>query len=142
MTTIIIFLGLIFIITLFSFNSNLKKDKNEFSIEPLEKKFMIITNILNEQAFDGNATIIKKSNREYILFNQGSNQLIIFHYSTGHLTITWKYKYFQKEIIHSKQYNDVRNLSVFQQGNIANNMIDEMLVVVENHKQDVFNDLK
>ncbi len=140
MTTIVIFIGIIFIISLFKFNSNLKEDKKELSVEPLEEKFQIITNILNEQAFLGKATIIKKGNREYELFEKGSNQLINFHYSTGHLTITWKYKYYQKEIIHTKQYDNVRNLSIFQQGNIANDMIKEMNVIVENHKKNVNED--
>jgi hypothetical protein len=53
------------------------------------------------------------------------------------LAITWKYKYFQKEIVHQRQFNNVRNLSLFEQQNIAKQMIDEMTIVIVNHKNNV-----
>ena len=58
-------------------------------------------------------------------------------YSTGHLTITWKYKYFQKEVVHEKIFNNVRNLSIFEQQRIAEIMVSEMAVVISNHQNNV-----
>ena len=75
--------------------------------------------------------------REFNLYEDGQNQIIKFQYSTGHLTITWKYKYFQKEIVHERQFNDVRNLSLFDQQKIGEQMINEMAIVVERHKNNV-----
>ena len=41
------------------------------------------------------------------------NQMIEFLYSQGVLAITWKYKYYQKELIHKRSFLNVRNLSLF-----------------------------
>ena len=83
----------------------------------------------------GKVTTLDK--RSFNLYQDGKNQIIKFEYGTGHLTITWKYKYFQKEIVHEKQYDNVRNLSLFEQQKIADNIISEMEQVVENHKNNV-----
>ncbi len=40
-------------------------------------------------------------------------------------------------MVHEKQYNNVRKLSLFEQHKIADNMISEMEQVVENHKNNV-----
>ncbi len=122
---------------LFKFFISLSKDNDDLQSQNLNEKFSIIVSMINQVAFNslGTVTIIDK--REFNLYEDGQNQIIKFLYSTGHLTITWKYKYFQKEVVHERQFNDVRNLSIFQQQKIAEQMIKEMLIIVEKHKIDV-----
>lgn len=119
------------------FFSDLNKDNTDLQGQPLSKKFTVIVNSINEAAYGGMGKVIILDKRSFNLYQDGQNQIINFQYGTGHLTITWKYKYFQKEIVHEKQYNDVRNLSLFEQQKIADNMISEMEQVLENHKNNV-----
>ena len=108
------------------FFSDLNKDNTDLQGQPLSKKFTVIVNSINEAAYGGMGKVIILDKRSFNLYQDGQNQIINFQYGTGHLTITWKYKYFQKEIVHEKQYNDVRNLSLFEQQKIADNIISEM----------------
>jgi hypothetical protein len=125
--------GFIFI----RFFSDLNKDNTDLQGQPLSKKFAVIMNTINRVAYDGMGKVTVIDKRNFKLYQDGQNQIINFQYGTGHLTITWKYKYFQKEIVHEKTYNNVRNLSLFEQQKIADNMISEMEQVVENHKNNV-----
>jgi len=127
----------IIVIVLFRFMSSLNNDNNDLQGKTLSEKFNVIVNMINEAAFNGNGDVTVLDKREFNLYEVGQNQIVQFHYSTGHLTITWKYKYFQKEIIHQKQFNDVRNLSIFEQQKIGEQMIKEMTIVVEKHKNNV-----
>ena len=122
---------------LIRFFSDLNKDNADLQGQSLTEKFAVIVSSINEAAFGGMGKVITLDKRSFNLYQDGQNQIINFQYGTGHLTITWKYKYFQKEIVHEKQYNDVRNLSLFEQQKIADNMISEMEQVVENHKNNV-----
>jgi hypothetical protein len=122
---------------LIRFFSDLNKDNADLQGQSLTEKFAVIVSSINEAAFGGMGKVITLDKRSFNLYQDGQNQIINFQYGTGHLTITWKYKYFQKEIVHEKQYNDVRNLSLFEQQKIADNMIFGMEQVVENHKNNV-----
>jgi hypothetical protein len=115
----------------------LVKDQDDLQYDSLDEKFKFIVNTLNEAAYKGRGSVYRIDKREFNLYKEGDNQIIKFHYSTGHLTIRWKYKYFQKEVIHERQFNHVRNLSIFEQQKIANQMINEMNVVIVNHAQKV-----
>jgi hypothetical protein len=114
--------------------------KDDLQGQTLDKKFNVIINMLNEVAFDGNGKITKIDERELNLYEAGTNQLIKLQYSTGNLTIDWRYKYFQKEIVHSKNYNNVRNLSLFEQQKIAKRFIEEGLYKINEHKLSVNSD--
>lgn len=122
---------------LFSFSRGVVKDNEDLRYTSLTEKFEFIVYNLNKAAFNGNAQTVVLDKRSFNLHQQGKNQLIQFHYSTGHLTITWRYKYFQKEIVHENTYNDVRNLSIFQQQSIAEDMISQMERVMNKHQNDV-----
>lgn len=122
---------------LFRFFSDLNKDNEDLQGQSLQEKFAVIVSSINEVAYGGMGKVTKLDKRSFNLYQDGQNQIINFQYGTGHLTITWKYKYFQKEIVHEKQYNNVRNLSLFEQQKIADNIISEMEQVVENHKNNV-----
>jgi hypothetical protein len=132
-TIVIAIIGII----LFRFFTSLSKDNDDLQGRTLSEKFNVIVNMINEAAFNGDGSVTTLDKREFNLYEDGQNQIIKFQYSTGHLTITWKYKYFQKEIVHERQFNDVRNLSLFEQQKIGEQMIREMAVVVERHKNNV-----
>lgn len=131
----IVIIGIAFI--LIKFIVELSKDKDDLKGQTLDEKFNVIINMLNETAFNGRGEITKINNRELNLYEVGTNQLVKFQYSTGSLTIDWRYKYFQKEIVHSRQYNNFRNLSLFEQQKIAKIFIEEGLHKFEAHKQSV-----
>ena len=132
-TIVIAIIGII----LFRFFTSLSKDNDDLQGRTLSEKFNVIVNMINEAAFNGDGSVTTLDKREFNLYEDGQNQIIKFQYSTGHLTITWKYKYFQKEIVHERQFNDVRNLSLFEQQKIGEQMIREMAVVVEIQKNNV-----
>lgn len=135
----IIVILLIVIVVLVKFSSSLNEDNSELEHQSLSEKFSVIVSLLNNNAFNSEGSITRLNKRSFNLYDGSSNQIINFNYSTGHLTITWKYKYYQKEIVHTRDFNDVRNLSIFEQEKIANNMIEEMSFVIKKHKQNVFN---
>ena len=123
--------------SLFRFFISYSKDNDELQSQTLDQKFEVIVQTINNAAFDGNGSITTLDKREFNLYEEGKNQIIKFQYSTGHLTITWNYKYFQKEVVNERQFDNVRNLSVFEQQDIGNGMIKEMAGVVERHKNEV-----
>lgn len=128
---------IIVLFIIFKFTNDLNKDKSDLQGITLEEKFSIIVNFLNERAFNGKGKVIKLDNKSFNLYEQGSNNIINFTYGTGTLTITWKYKYFQKEVVYKKDFYQTRNLSLFEQQKIAEQIINEMSVVIENHQNEV-----
>ena len=111
--------------------------------QPLSSKFNIIVNILNDSVFDGNGDIIVISERAFNLYPQktDSQHIIRFFYQMNVLTIQWGFKYYQKEVVHNKDFTPVKNLSIFEQQKIAQKTIDEMEYVIENHKSKVLSTL-
>ena len=134
---VIVIVGFILI----RFFISLSKDNYDLQGRTLDDKFNVIVNMINEAAFGGRGSVTTLDKREFNLYEEGQNQIIKFHYSTGHLTITWKYKYFQKEVVHKRQCNYVRNLSIFDQQKIGEQMIKEMAITVERHKNNVIRDI-
>jgi hypothetical protein len=128
--TVIAFIG-------FKFFISSEKDNDDLQNRTLADKFETIVNKLNEVAFGGEGKVTTINKSEFNLYKSGDNQIIKFQYSTGIFTIIWKYKYFQKEIIHQRDFDNARNLSIFEQDKIAQNFIKEMDVKVRNHKSDV-----
>ncbi len=132
-----IIVAVLVVIILFRFFSSLNEDNNDLQGQSLSKKFRFTVNDLNQAAFNGHGKITVLDKRHFNLYEDGQNQIISFHYSTGQLTITWKYKYYQKEVVHEKQFNDVRNLSIFEQQKISKIMIQEMEQIVARHQNSV-----
>lgn len=114
-----------------------QKDNVDLQEKPLEEKFYVIISRLNEYTYNNRGRITKIDKRECNLYEEGSNQIINLLYSQGTLTITWKYKYFQKEVVHKKSFLEVRNLSLFEQRKMADAVINEMEKVVREHKEQV-----
>ncbi len=127
----------ILVIVLLFFLSSLNEDKNELSEQAVFEKFRFVVNGINQSAFNSFGKVNIIDNRSFNLYQEGQNQIISFHYSTGSLSITWKYKYYEKEVVHKKQFDNVRNLSIFEQQKIGKIMIQEMDNIVEKHKESV-----
>jgi uncharacterized tellurite resistance protein B-like protein len=126
-------IGIVLIPFLIAYN----KDNSDLEGRTLEDKFQFVVNKLNASAFNGNGHIKVLDKRRFNLYQDGKNQIIHFYYNGGNLTITWRYKYFQKEVAFEHNFKDTRNLSTFEQQKIAENMIKEIAVVVELHKKKV-----
>jgi hypothetical protein len=123
-------------VVLFRFFSDLNKDNDDLYGTTVHEKFGVLVDGINSEAFNGMGTIIQLDKKSFNLYGD-SNQIVHFMYSTGHLTITWKYKYFQKEVVHERTFTNVRNISIFDQQRIAEAMIKDMIKVVAKHKIDV-----
>ena len=91
------------------------KDSQDLAGRKLEEKFNVIVNIINNAAFENEGVIKEYDNKHICLIKPGENQMIELMYNQGTLTIIWKYKYFQKELIHEKSFLNMRNLSIFEQ---------------------------
>lgn len=137
MTTVYIIIIAVIILIIFNFLKDVNKDNNDINEQQLTKKFETIISLLNEAVFNGNGKIIPLNKRSFNLYEDGKNQIINFFYGTGHLTITWKYKYFHQEIAHEKIFYDVRSLTNIQQDIIAQTMLSEMSKVIETHQKNV-----
>src|SRR5574337_484042 len=122
---------------LYKFFSALNKDNYDLQSQTLSEKFRVATNLLNQSAFGGKGIITPLDKRSFNIYKEDANQIINFTYGTGILTITWKYKYFQKEVVHKKQFNDVRNISIFTQQKMAEAMISEMHGIILRHQKSV-----
>lgn len=136
----IIIIGIIAFL-LIKFFIDYEKDNDDLNGQLLNEKFAVIVDVINEAAFNRCGTVKILDKREFNLYDGTSNQFVKFQYGTGHLTIIWRYKYFQKEIIHQKQIIDVRNLSIFEQQKIGDQMVKEMAIVVAKHKIDVLGNI-
>jgi len=130
---ILIIVALIIIPFLISFN----KDNDDLYNQSLNEKFSVIVSMINDAAHSGQGSIEIHDNRSFSLYQDETNQIINFLYSSGSLTITWKYKYFQEEMVHEKMFTNVRNLSLFEQRNIAESVISEMEIKVSDFKYQV-----
>lgn len=133
------------IIVVFIFNiiSNNFKDKESLAGTSLEEKFSILINKINNDVFNGEAIVKKGSVNGYLtIFNpNGSQHYVELLYSYGNLDVTWKYKYYQKEMIYNRSFLNVRNLSSFEEIKIANILIQEVSDKIQNHKLIVMKDL-
>jgi len=134
---ILVIVGIIVI----KFLTDMNKDTTNLGGKSAADKFEVIVEQLNNHAFHGKGKVIKDGIKFFKLYDGESNQIIEFQYNTGALHITWKYKYFQKEVVHTQKFREVSNLSIFQQQKIAEQMIKEMEAVVMNHMNNVMKDI-
>lgn len=107
---------------------------NEMS---LEERFGILIDGLNAYCYDSLGTITKLDNRTLNLYKKGSCQIINLHYSTGILTITWKFKYFQQEMIYTKNLPYNRDITPMWQLKMLEIIISEFLEKYTQHERNV-----
>jgi hypothetical protein len=135
----IIWIIAVFIIAyiIIRFSMALNKDKSELKDQALDQKFKGMVTMINQYAFNGEGTVFYLDKREFNLYRENANQIVKFQYSTGQLTITWKYKYYHQEVVLQKDFNNARNMSLAEQERLASRVIDEMKTIVKNHQQKV-----
>lgn len=124
-------LGIIIVVcfVLFAFLKDFNKDNQDLEEETITQKFKTIANTINKYAYNGLGKTVPHPNdkRSFHIYQDGAPQIILFEYGTGHLTITWKYKYMgDNEIVHKKIFHNMRNTSYNEQEKIAEGMISEM----------------
>lgn len=122
---------------IYKFFNSLEEDKDDLNNQKLSEKFNAIINMLNDAAFNGKGDINIEDNRNLNIYENDSNQIIELQYSTGSLSITWKYKYYQKEVVYKKNFPESRNLSIFDQKKIAELVISQMSELIKKHKSEV-----
>lgn len=135
---ILVIVGIIVV----KFLTDMNKDTKVLGGKSAAEKFEIIVSQLNNHAFHGIGKVTTNGIKFFNLYDGESNQIIEFQYNTGVLHITWSYKYFQKEVVHKREFRDVSNLSIFEQQNIAVQMIKEMEQLVLNHMNNVMKDIE
>ena len=128
-------IGAIVVFVIFKFANDLNKDKSDLSNSSLNEKFKVVINTLNKNAFSGAGKIERQGSKQLSIYEQNQNQIIFLNYSTGSLEVIWKYKFYEKEIVYKKRFQDARNLSLFEQEKIANIVTSEMIEVVKRHKE-------
>ena len=129
-TILIVFVGKIII--------NIQKDKEDLLGKSVEEKFNVIVNSINQFAFNGEGEIKYIGKNHFNLYPDSSNQIVDFMYSQGMLSIIWKYKYLQKEMVYTRNLTNVRNLSLLEQTKIAHAIIGEMNQKIQEHKNSVW----
>ena len=134
--TILIFAVSIAIISIFT---AIQKKEETLSAQTLQDRFSVMIDMLNSFAFDGKATIGTISEHSFNLYRPDEHQVINFSYHKGTLTITWRYPYHEKEIIHSLNLPKARYISFFQQEKLVDRFIDEMIGIVQDYKYKILN---
>lgn len=144
MTVALIFLLVLLVLALLivPFARDMVKDRLEFQNQTLEKKFEVLIEHLNQGLMFGDAQVTTFDNdpRSLNIFSDAhANRIIHFMYSTGHLTIEMGYKYFQKELRFYQQYYNLRNITIFEQKNIARDFIERAQIKIAQHEATVNN---
>ena len=144
MTVALIFLLVLLVLALFivPFGRDMAKDKMELQNVTLEKKFEVLIEHINQGLFFGKAHVKNFADdpRSLNIFaDEHPNRIVHFMYSTGHLTIEMGYKYFQKELRFNKCYHNLRNITLFEQKNIARDFIETAQFKIAQHENSVNN---
>lgn len=139
-TLITLVVVLILALLIVPFTRQIVLDKEELSKTPINEKFKILADIVNEKLFDGRGelTLLDDDPRQMNIFcKEQANYLIKFYYSTGNLTIILNYKYFHNELKYEELYSGLRNLSAFMQKDIAYSFLEVCHKKVLEHQQKV-----
>lgn len=120
------------------FSRALMKDRAELYENPMEKKFNILITQINALLMNGQGEIVKFKNdpRMLNLFDENlPNMIIHFFYSTGTLTITLYYKYYNDELVKKMQFHNLRQADTFIQMDVANNFCEEASLAIREHRK-------
>lgn len=122
-------IGGIIIYVLYHFLSDLNKDNKDLKNITVYQKFKVLADNINDSAYNGQGNIRMHPNdkRSFHIYKPNTPQIIDFQYGTGHLTITWRYKYLgDNEIVYEETLHNVREISDEEQENISQKIIAEM----------------
>lgn len=142
-TLIILLITTIFAIIILPFCRSLMKDRAELHENPIDTKFSILISRINELLMNGKGDIIvfKDDPRMLNIFDQNhANMIVNLFYSTGSLSITLKYKYFNIEHVKKMQFDKLRHADTFKQQDIANHFCEEATIAIQQHQSKVNKD--
>jgi len=141
-STIIVSLFLLFAFVVFVFKkfSQFKREvaSNAPNGQNLSSEFSYLISAFNEYCYKGQGDINKLDQEELNIYKNDSCQIVHLHYSMGTLTIVWKFKYYQQEMIYKKSFNNVPSINSMEwQLNAFKLMVAEFLEQYEVHKAKV-----
>lgn len=138
-TTIFIILIIAFFVIrhLLKFKGEINVDREELNNQNLEDKFRILINGLNEYCYQGTGKITKIDQQSLNIYKQGSCQIVNIQYTTGILSIIWKFKYFQQEMVYKRSFPNARNVNKEWQMNVLEIVIPEFLDQYKIHEAKV-----
>ncbi len=126
-------IGAIVVFVLFKFIKAAAEDNQDVSSNPIPERFSHLISKLNDTAFNGEGRVEKKAPNVYTLYRTDSNQIIIIQYMMKVLTVTWRYKYYQKELVYEEKFHEANNVSLFEQERMANKILETMKYKVSKH---------
>lgn len=134
---IILIIAFFVIRTLLKFRGELDADSAELKNQKIEEKFKVLIDGLNEYCYYGAGKITKIDKRSLNIYEQGSCQIVNLEYSTGILTIIWKFKYFHQEMVYKRNLSNARDVNKEWQMNALNIIIPEFLEQYKIHENKV-----
>ena len=136
-TIIFIIISIIIFKLFFKFRKELLADNEELFNQKLEEKFSFFIDVLNEYCYKGLGKVTIIDNRTLSLYKNDSCQIVYLKYGAGILTIIWKFKYFQQEMVYQRNLSNARNINIEWQKNAVILVISEFLDQYEKHKSKV-----
>jgi len=124
--TILVIVFVAILLMIISLRKALKEDLKELSTNPIDVKFKIVCNTINESCFENLGEIQVVDNRTFTLYknNNSYKEYFRFEYSSGHLSIFWTVysNMLGKSVLKFKKnfrFNNVRNISDIEQKEIG-----------------------
>jgi uncharacterized protein (DUF433 family) len=112
----------------------LKKNNKGKRQENIKTKFSMLIACLNEYCYQGKGYIDKLGKNYISLYKQDSCQKLTFKYELDKLHITWKFKYYQQEMIFEKVLSDLPDVTETWQVEMSKIIISEFLEKYKVHK--------
>lgn len=125
-TIIVAIVLLLLALLIVPFAREMIKDREELHSNPIEQKFSVLAQAINDALMNGKGEITLFDDNPKLMNLMSDDQrnlLINFMYSTGNLTLQLNYKYYHKELVHKELYSGLRNVDNFQQRNISDQFV-------------------
>jgi len=119
------------------FKKEQRLDAEELKNQNIYDKFKFLIDGFNGYCFNGKGKVSVFDNKNANVYQEGSNQIVLFQYNAGMLTIVWKYKYFQNEMVYEKNFPDARNATEIGVKGALNTIIDEFNEQLSAHKANI-----
>ncbi|WP_312133177.1 hypothetical protein [Empedobacter sp.] len=119
------------------YNKELKLDKEELINQNIYEKFKVLMDGFNSYCFNGTGKVNVLDDKNANVYQEGSNQIVMFLYNAGMLTVVWKYKYFQNEMVYERNFPDARNATEIGLKSALKVMIEEFNERLVEHKAKV-----
>lgn len=133
-----IVVGVIIVLLLYQFliryMKELRIDKEELKDQNIYDKFSILIDGLNEYCYSNNGKVTILDNANANVYAVGSNQIVLFQYNAGMLTIEWKYKHYQREMVYRRSFSNIRNVTKVGQEGVLKLVIEEFNEKLKIHK--------